>query len=184
MVPPPLDDQSRVLLDVVQRLDREGIPYMLSGSVALSAYVRPRMTRDIDIVIDVQPARLDALVRAFRGGYYLDDEAARRAVTERRLVNAVHEDTLVKVDLVIRKDEPFRKAEFDRRETVSVHGREVRIVSREDLLLSKLIWGAESGSAVQIGDARQLAGLPLDWSYVDRWAAVLNLSEAVRGVRS
>lgn len=157
---------------------------MLSGSVALSAYVRPRMTRDIDIVTDVQPGRLDALVRAFRDGYYLDHEAARRAVSERRLVNAVHEETLVKVDLVIRKDEPFRKAEFDRRETVSVHGRDVRIVSREDLLLSKLIWGRESGSAIQISDARQLAGLPLDWSYVDRWAAVLNVSEVVRGLRS
>lgn len=183
MAPPPLDDQSRVLLDVVQRLNREGIPYMLSGSVALSAYVRPRMTRDIDIVIDVQPGQLDLLTRAFRDGYYLDDEAARRAVAERRLVNAVHEESLVKVDLVIRKDEPFRKAEFARRGTVSVHGRDVRIVSPEDLLLSKLIWGAESGSAVQMSDARQLAGLTLDWSYVDRWAAVLNLTEAVRGLR-
>ena len=156
---------------------------MLSGSVALSAYVRPRMTRDIDIVIDVEPGRLDALLRAFHAGYYLDAEAARRAVTERRLVNAVHEETLVKVDLVIRKDEPFRKVEFDRREAVSVHGRNVRIVSPEDLLLSKVIWGRESGSAVQINDARQLAGLPLDWSYVDQWAAVLNVSEAVRGLR-
>ena len=64
--------------------------------------------------------------------------------------NAVHEETLVKVDLVIRKDEPFRRAEFDRRQTVSVHGCDVRIVSREDLLLSKLLWGAESGSDVQI----------------------------------
>ncbi len=91
--------------------------------------------------------------------------------------NAVHEETLVKVDLVIRKDEPFRRAEFDRRQTVSVHGCDVRIVSREDLLLSKLLWGAESGSDVQINDARQLAGLALDWPYVERWAAVLNLTE-------
>jgi hypothetical protein len=184
MAPSPLDDQSRVLLDVVQRLDREAIAYMLSGSVALSAYVRPRMTRDIDIVIDVQPARLGSLVQAFRDGYYLDDEAARRAVAERRLVNAVHEETLVKVDLVIRKDDPFRQAEFNRRQIVSVHGRDVRIVSREDLLLSKLLWGAESGSAVQVSDAKQLAGLRLDWPYVERWAEVLNLVEAVRGLRS
>ena len=91
----------------------------------------------------------------------------------------VHEETLVKVDLVIRKDEPFRQAEFDRRQTVSVHGQAVRIVSREDLLLSNLLWGAESGSAVQVNDARQLAGLALDWPYVERWAAVLNLTEAV-----
>lgn len=98
--------------------------------------------------------------------------------------NAVHEETLVKVDLEIRKDEPFRRAEFDRRQPVSVHGCDVRIVSREDLLLSNLLWRAESGSAVQVNDARQLAGLALDWAYVDRWAEALNLVETVRGVRS
>ena len=114
-MPHPLDDQSRVLLDAVERLERERIEYMISGSIALSAYVRPRMTRDIDIVVDVGTRQVDALLRAFRGDYYLDDEAARRAVAERRLVNAVHESTLVKVDLVIRKDSPFRRAEFDRR---------------------------------------------------------------------
>ncbi len=62
--------------------------------------------------------------------------------------------------------------------------RVARIVSREDLLLSKVMWGRESGSAVQISDARQLAGLPPDWSYVNRWAAVLNVSEVVPGLRS
>jgi hypothetical protein len=179
MTASPLDDQSRVLLDVVERLDREGIEYMISGSIALSAYVRPRMTRDIDIVVDVGTRQVDALLRAFRGDYYLDDEAARRAVAERRLVNAVHESTLVKVDLVIRKDSPFRKAEFDRRGIVTVHGRGMRLVSPEDLLLSKLLWGAESGSAVQFDDAKQLAGLKLDWPYVERWAAALNLTDVI-----
>lgn len=183
MAAPQLDDQSRVLLDVVTRLDRENIEYMVSGSIALSTYVRPRMTRDIDIVVDVDSARVDALLRAFSGEYYLDDQAARRAVAERRLVNAVHESTLVKVDLVIRKDTPFRKAEFERRRIVTVYGQPVRVVSPEDLLLSKLLWGAESGSAIQLEDAKQLMGLELDWPYVDRWAAVLEMSDAVDRLR-
>jgi hypothetical protein len=178
-----LDDQSRVLLDVVDRLEHEHIEYMISGSIALSAYVRPRMTRDIDIVVDVAINQLDALLRAFRGDYYLDPKAATRAVTERRLVNAVHESTLVKIDLVVRKDGPFRKAEFDRRGTVTVHGRAMRLVSPEDLLLSKLVWGIESGSAVQLADARLLAELPLDWPYVKRWAAVLGVTESVEGLK-
>ena len=183
MAAPQIDDQSRVLLDVVTRLDREGIAYMVSGSLALSAYVRPRMTRDIDIVVDVGPAQFDALLRAFSGDYYLDDQAARRAVAERRLVNAVHEATLVKVDLVIRKDTPFRKTEFERRRIVTVHGQPVQVVSPEDLLLSKLLWGAESGSAVQLEDAKQLIRLELDWPYVERWAAVLEISDAVERMR-
>lgn len=183
MIAVPLDDQSRVLLDVVDRLEREGIEYMISGSIALSAYVRPRMTRDIDVVVDVGPHQVDALLRAFHGDYYLDAEAAGRAVAEHRLVNAVHESTLVKVDLVIRKEGPFRTAEFDRRVTVTVHGREMRLVSPEDLLLSKLLWGADSGSAVQFDDARQLAALKLDWRYVERWATALELVDAVERLR-
>ena len=183
MTAPPLDDQSRVLLDVVERLEREDIQYMISGSIALSAYVRPRMTRDIDVVVDVAMHQLDALLRAFHGDYYLDAEAAGRAVAERRLVNAVHESTLVKVDLVIWKDGPFRKSEFERRGSVTVHGRKMRLVSPEDLLLSKLLWGADSGSAVQFDDAKQLAGLQLDWTYVERWAAALNLTESVERLR-
>lgn len=183
MIAVPLDDQSRVLLDVVERLEREGIEYMISGSIALSAYVRPRMTRDIDVVVDVETNQVDTLLRAFRDDYYLDAEAAARAVAERRLVNAVHESTLVKVDLVIRKDGPFRTAEFDRRSRVTVHGREMRVVTPEDLLLSKLMWGAESRSNVQFDDAKQLTKLDLDWPYVNRWAAVLGLTESVERSR-
>ena len=179
----PLDDQSQVLVDVVDRLDREDLRYMISGSIALSAYVQPRMTRDIDVVVDVSADRVDALLRAFHSGFYLDDAAARRAVAERRLVNAVHEATLVKVDLVIRKDAPFRRTEFERRQTVTVHNRQMWIVSPEDLLLSKLVWRTESGSAIQLQDAIQLAALDLDWTYVERWAAVLNVAAQVSEIR-
>ena len=55
----------------------------------------------------------------------------------------------------------------------------MRLVSPEDLLLSKLLWGAESGSAVQFDDAKQLAGLKLDWPYIERWAAALNLTDVI-----
>ena len=36
-----------VLQDVVARLEGAGIAYMLTGSIALSYYAQPRMTRDI-----------------------------------------------------------------------------------------------------------------------------------------
>jgi len=39
------------LRDVCARLDGAGIAYMLTGSLAMSFYARPRMTRDIDLVI-------------------------------------------------------------------------------------------------------------------------------------
>ena len=35
-----------VLKDVCERLDRAGIAYMITGSVAMNYYAQPRMTRD------------------------------------------------------------------------------------------------------------------------------------------
>lgn len=40
-----------VLQDISRRLALAGIPYMITGAMAMSLYARPRMTRDIDIVI-------------------------------------------------------------------------------------------------------------------------------------
>jgi hypothetical protein len=129
MASPPLDDQGRVLVDVVERLERAGLDYMISGSVALSAYVRPRMTRDVDVVVVVDRNRAAALTAAFTEGYYLDAAAVERAVADRRLVNAVHDETLVKVDLIVRKDEPFRRLEFERRRELAIGGRRMWVVA-------------------------------------------------------
>lgn len=64
----PLDEQSQVIVLVTGRLDAEGLPYMISGSVALSVYVTPRMTRDIDIVVDV-PSHSAQLLNVFRDDF-------------------------------------------------------------------------------------------------------------------
>jgi len=39
---------------VVKRLEPARIPYMITGSIAANFYTNPRMTRDIDIVIEVE----------------------------------------------------------------------------------------------------------------------------------
>ena len=50
-----MNDQLDVLREIVERLDRAGIACMVSGSTALNYYAEPRMTRDIDIVIELGP---------------------------------------------------------------------------------------------------------------------------------
>ena len=42
-----------LLKTVTQLLDEKGIGYMISGSLALNIYCIPRMTMDIDIVIEL-----------------------------------------------------------------------------------------------------------------------------------
>lgn len=37
-----------IIADTSHRFDRLGIPYILTGSIAMNYYAEPRMTRDID----------------------------------------------------------------------------------------------------------------------------------------
>ena len=56
-------------------LNKNEIPYMLSGSVAMSLYIVPRATRDFDFIIHLKPQDIDRFVENFKEGYYCDKEA-------------------------------------------------------------------------------------------------------------
>lgn len=80
-----MDDYLKVLLLVGSRLDQAGIPYMLSGSTAMNFYARPRMTRDVDIVIELgmkdvgTVVKVDCVVRK-RAAYRQEEFHRRRPI--------------------------------------------------------------------------------------------------------
>jgi hypothetical protein len=104
-----------VLRIVTSRLELSGIPYMVSGSLALGYYAQPRMTRDIDVVVELDHTQIQKVVEAFSADFYCDEDAVRRAVATRRLANLVHLESAYKVDLIVRKDSEYRQVEFQRR---------------------------------------------------------------------
>ncbi len=61
---------------------RDRIPYMVTGSIALKYCAVPRTTRDIDVVVELSSGDADRLSEAFRGDFYVDPEAVRRAIED------------------------------------------------------------------------------------------------------
>lgn len=166
-----------VLKDAVARLEKAGIRYMLTGSMALAYYASPRMTRDIDLVVELDPAGAQRVAELFAPDYYLLPEDALRAARERGIFNALHLGHLVKVDFVVRKDDAFRRNEFERRTRVPLGGFQAWIVTKEDLILSKLVWAKDSGSELQLRDARALLAAGADAEYLRRWAGELGVAD-------
>ena len=111
---------------------------MLSGSVALSIYTLPRATRDFDFVVHLQQKDIGDLLARFREGYYCDRDAVKEAIMHHSMFNIIDHASGFKADFIILKNEPFRKAEFDRRLEIVFEGMPVNVVSAEDLLLSKI----------------------------------------------
>ena len=173
-----------VLKDVCARLERAGIAYMLTGSLAMSYYAQPRMTRAIDLVIAVEPQDAEGLAQAFEPDYYVPREHIEQSIRTRGMFNLLHLDSVVKVDMIVRKAEPYRHAEFERRRRVALPSVEAWIASKEDLILSKLVWAKDSDSELQRRDVRTLLSSGADLDYIRGWAVHLGVNELLEGIRN
>ncbi len=165
------------LQTILKFLHTQNIPYMLSGSVAMSIYTLPRSTRDFDFIVNLQFNNIEALLQVFKEGYYCEEDAVKEAVKHRGMFNIIDHASGFKADFVILKNEPFRQAEFERRRKVDFFDTAVFVVSAEDLLLSKLIWIQQIQSTVQMDDIKNLALIEtLDWPYICTWLGFLKLN--------
>lgn len=171
------DDPLGMAVAVSERLTSIGVTHMLSGSAALTVYAEPRMSRDLDFVVDLGAFQIPRFVQAFHGDFYVDDVAVRQAVQDRDLFNIVHEASGWKIDLVIAKEDAYRQLELSRRVEIDLGGVRIPVVSREDLILSKLWWSKDSGSELQRRDVQSLveSATELDWAYLERWASHLGV---------
>ena len=168
---------------VGDRLTAIDIAFMLTGSFAMAHYTTPRMTRDLDVVVGLRLADVDSVVAAFSGDFYVDADIVRDAVETERLFNLMHYGSGVKVDLIVRKSSEYRVLEFARRSRVTIGAIETWIASREDLILSKLVWARDSASELQLRDVRQLLAGPADTDYLHKWAAVLGVGSLLEDVQ-
>ncbi len=179
-----MSEQLQTLHDVCSRLDDVGIPYMLTGSMAMNHYATPRMTRDIDLVVELAEPLASELAVAFAGDYYVEPETVMDAVRRSAMFNVIHLETIVKVDFIVRKADRYRVLEFSRRRRVDWGGTELWVTSPEDLLLSKLVWSRDGESDLQMRDVRNLADAveDLDRQYLRQWADVLEVAELLSAV--
>lgn len=181
-----MSEQTDVLKEVARKLERAGIHYMVSGSIASSYFAQPRMTRDIDIVIEIDSHNTEALVQAFSSGYYIDEIAVKDAVARKSMFNIIQLESMIKIDFIVRKESTYRTTEFQRRAKVEIDDASISFVTPEDLLISKLVWALDSRSETQLNDVKSImnAVSGLDWGYIDHWAVQLELTELLKEVRS
>lgn len=174
--------------DTVARLvtifGRLGVRFHLTGGASTIVYGEPRMTQDIDLVVDPQAmaANIGPFLEAVRAtGFLVDEETARRAVAEGGMFQLLDLAESLKLDLYPREMIP---GELDRSIPTEVFaGLVLPVVSRADAALSKLVW-ISKGSHKSRRDLRQIlrradAG---DRDLVIRWAAEHGLDALLQDV--
>ena len=166
------------LARVVAVVERAGVPYMLTGSLASAYYSAPRATQDIDLVIEGSEHDVHALVDGLLdAGCYVDRDAALEAWRTRGQFNAIDPERGWKVDLIVRRDRPFSVQELGR-VVASVLDVELSLATVEDVILSKLEWARMGDSELQRRDVVQLLERrrgDLDLPYIERWVDILGI---------
>lgn len=160
------------------KLEQAGMPYMLTGSMAMNLYATPRMTRDMDFVVAIAPAMTPKLPSLFpEDQYYLSQTAAEEAVNLSSCFNIIHLDSMLKIDIMVRKNQEYRLLEFSRRQKHEMMGSTIWVASKEDLILSKLDWARDSHSSRQLEDVKNLLSTGYDTTYLHEWAKKLQLND-------
>lgn len=172
-----MQNELDIVRDVSTKLDAARIGYMLTGSMAMNYYAEPRMTRDIDVVVELAPPDAATIVRVFRSDYYVSPEAVEESIRDEWMFNLIHNESVIKVDCIVRKSTPYRREEFTRRQRIRIRDFETWIVSKEDLILSKLVWARDSQSERQRHDVRNLAATGCDEAYIARWTEELRVTK-------
>ena len=178
-----VDPLRRVLEAVVAVLRERRIPYHVTGGLVSSYYGEPRLTQDIDFVVRLAPPDAGTLAEDLSQQFLVDRDRVARAVETGGLFQALHREQVIKADFHVGESVP---GELGRSRTVELfEGLDVKIVSKEDAILSKLLW-VKNGSARSRGDVlgMLLDPSPTDERLLEDLADKLDCADLLQEIRS
>ncbi len=171
-------------------LERLRLPYMITGATAAILYGQPRVTNDLDIVLELREADIEPLREAFSGGEFYVPPTEVIAVevsrAQRGHLNLIHLATGYKADLYPVGQDPLHHWALPRRRRVAHGGGEIAFAPPEYVIVRKLEYYREGGSSKHITDVEamlRVSGTQLDRGVLDAWIERLGLTEVWRQVR-
>lgn len=163
---------------VTAALDRADVRYAVVGSMAAARWGVARTTRDIDLILVMDPLVIDDVLAALdREDVHVPIGAARDALAHGGSFNVLHTTSGGKIDLfVVARDDEFERSRLDRRMRADVLGLASWVATAEDIVLARLMWRLDSRSEVQWRDCVEIVAVQeLDHAYLWNWAPVLGV---------
>lgn len=137
---PPLSLYGQVL----QVLEKSQAAYVIVGGFAAQVYGSTRVTKDVDMIVQLEESHIQALVRAFPlPRYYADPHQMRDSIAKGILFNIIDTETGHKVDLIPLSMDPRNRSIFARRIRLAFEDLSGRLVEAwfaraDDVIIGKL----------------------------------------------
>jgi Nucleotidyl transferase AbiEii toxin, Type IV TA system len=137
----PLEAFQNTLSKIVAIFERHSIHFHLTGGITSIAYGEPRMTQDVDIVIDnhAVSSQLEPFLESLETSDFMNEPSViRQAIVSKGMFQLLDRVESLKLDIYAREMIP---GELDRSEYIEVfEGMTLPIASRSDAAMSKLVW--------------------------------------------
>jgi hypothetical protein len=140
----------------IRPLISSGLPYAVTGSVAAMAYGEPRLTNDIDLVLEIKIADIPRLVEAFpEADFYLPPSeviASEIVRGNRGHLNIISQLSLLKADVYLVSGDPLHHWAMENVRIIDIEGLPVAFTPPEYLIIRKLEFFREGGSHKHLRD--------------------------------
>ncbi len=163
---------------------------MVTGGLAAIIYGEPRLTNDVDLVLQLAPADAERLAAAFPTERYyvppletIREEAGRRAHGH---FNILDLETSLRADVYCLGEDPLGTWAMARRRALPIADGTVWLAPLEYVILLKLRYYREGGSERHLRDIaamRRISGELIDGPALDEWIARLGLTAEWRKAR-
>lgn len=131
-----------VISDFIRVLENLGIPYLIGGSFASSAWGLPRQTLDLDVAIFLSQATAEALYEAVKNDYMTsksDIDESLQSTEEFRGFQLIHFEETFKIDVFVMSPDEYSIGVFPRALRYPIFdGHLANYASPEDIVLVKL----------------------------------------------
>jgi hypothetical protein len=152
--------EANLFLLFTQRLNTLGVPYMVSGSVAVIIYAEPRLTHDVDLIVVLDREHIARLPEVFPPAEFYCPPAEVIAVEaardQRGHFNIIHHETGFKADLYLSGRDPLHAWGLARARHLDVEGQPLVVAPPEYVILRKLEYFRDGGSEKHLRDIRSM----------------------------
>lgn len=180
-------EQHDVFSFALRAVEALGLPYMVVGSVASISYGEPRMTLDMDVVIEIAVTDVARFCAAFpQDEFYVSPRAVLDAILHRGQFNVIHPSSGNKIDFMLPKNDAWGRQQIQgRRPRPILEGADAFVARPEDVIISKMLYYREGASDKHLRDIAgmlKVSGDQIDRDYVMRWATELDVLDVWQAI--
>jgi hypothetical protein len=150
----------------VDILSKYQIPYFVTGSVASIVYGDPRVTHDIDLVINLNNVNIDIFLKAFPSEqFYCPPEEVIRTEMNRSArghFNLIHHESGFKADIYFTGKEELQHWALQNSKQIDFAGGKINIAPPEYVIIKKLEFFKEGNAQKHLSDIKSMLTNSID----------------------